>query len=213
MPVRLVVADDHEVVRLGLSLVLRQPEFQVVAMVGTCAETVSALERHQPDVLILDMRLPDGSGASVLPRARQLSPGTKTVVLTSYGDTRTLVEAMAGGADAVLLKDTDAEALRRTIRRLAAGDSVHEDSTRDLLGRLMPPQTDPREPQGWQELTPRELQIIAALARGLSNKQIGELLGITEKTVRNHMSEIFQKLGLRNRNQVLSLLATTGRMP
>lgn len=212
--VRIVIVDDHDVVRKGLAAVLGDcPDFEVVAMAPDAQGAVEAARIHQPDVLVLDLRLPDRPGTQAVPEIREASPNTRILVLTSYGQDRTVVAAVAAGVDGFLTKTTDSGALVDTIRALAAGRAPLGGQVGDALVRYLR-QGEPRsEMQEVREsLTPREWEVAQAVAEGLSNREVAARLSLAEKTVKNHVSDVLDKLGLTRRAQIVALLQGGGAM-
>lgn len=213
--VRVAVVDDHDVVRKGLAAVLGDCEdFEVVAMAADAAEAVAAARQHQPDVLVLDLRLPDRPGTQVVPEIREASPHTRILVLTSYGQDRSVVAAVAAGVDGFLTKTADAKALVDAIRLLAQGRTLLGGQVGDALVRFLrvgdaaPDRgTDIRD-----ALTQREWDVARAVAEGLSNREVAERLFLSEKTVKNHVSDVLNKLHLSRRAQIVALLQGGGVM-
>lgn len=204
---RILIVDDHEVVRVGIASVLEDAsDFAVVAMAGTAAQALSAAAEVHPDVVVLDLRLPDRPGTSIVPDLRRLVPGVRIVVLTSYGQDRAVVASMAAGVDAFLTKTANSDALVDTIRVVLAGRSVVPEASADVLWQYVRSAHSRTAPLG-AVLTPRELEVALAVAEGLSNRQVGERLHLSEKTVKNHVSEILGKLGAARRSQVARLIA------
>ena len=207
MSIRILIVDDHEVVRVGIASVLQDaPDLEVAAMVGTAAEALEAAGCLQPDVVLLDLRLPDRPGISIVGDLRHLAPEMRVVVLTSYGQDRAVVAALAAGVDAFLTKTADSGALIDTIRSVRAWRSVIQEGSADALRQYM------REARGRSSpvpttLTAREMEAACAVAEGLSNREVGERLNLREKTVKNHVSEILSKLGAARRSQVARLIA------
>ncbi|MCL6595133.1 MAG: response regulator transcription factor [Firmicutes bacterium] len=205
---RVVIVDDHEVVRVGLAAVLRdEPGIDVVAMVGTAAAAVEAAARYHPDVLVLDLRLPDRPGTAAVEEIRAVSPNTRILVLTSYGEDRAVLASVRAGVDGFLTKTTDSAALVEAVRALAAGRSLLRDQVADVLVRLVQTGgTEHRRPPARRGLTPREWEVAEAVADGLSNREIAERLHLSEKTVKHHVSEVLDKLGLSRRSQIAGVL-------
>lgn len=214
MGIRVVLVDDHEVVRVGLAAVLRdEPDMEVVDMAATAADALEAVRRSRPDVLVLDLRLPDRPGTEIVPEVRALSPGTRVLVLTSFGEDRAVLASVRAGVDGFLTKTADSQALVEAVRALAAGQSLLRTQVADVLVRMVQAgetgerqRSDPRT-----VLTPRETEIAAAVADGLSNREIAERLHLAEKTVKNHVSEILEKLEVVRRAQVAAALRRRGR--
>ncbi len=205
--IRLVIVDDHEVVRVGLASLLRDdPEFSVEAMAATAEDGLRAVRNAQPDIVVLDLRLPDRPGLEIVPEIRRSVPGSKIVVLTSYGEDQAMIAAVAAGVDAFLTKTVDSEALCSAIRNVAAGRQVLRDQVADALVRYVRQgdvashsEADP------DALTPREREVAEAVALGLSNREVAERLGLAEKTVKNHVSDILAKFRLSRRAQIVAL--------
>lgn len=208
MSVSIVIVDDHAVVRVGLTTVLAdRPDFQVKAAVGTAEEAMAAVGLHQPDVLVLDLRLPDRPGTAIVPDVRRLSPATRILVLTSYGEDRAVVEAVAAGVDGFLVKSADSGRLIAAIDDLMAGRPMLGEQVADALVRhLQAPEDTNLAVALADQLTRREMEVVMAVSRGLSNREIGDQLGLSEKTVKNHISDILSKLGLARRAQIVVLV-------
>ncbi len=224
--VRILIVDDHALVREGLASVLGDvADFEVVGTAGTAAEALSQAEALSPDVVVLDLRLPDRPGTAIVADLRTLVPAVRVVVLTSYGQERgVVVAAMAAGVDAFLTKSANTDALVDTIRTVLAGRAVFQGASADTLRQYVRA-TRAQDAPALSVLTPRELEVALAVAEGLSNRQVGERLQVSEKTVKNHVSEILSKLGANRRSQIPLLIApiagdvlaeastTTGRAP
>lgn len=211
---RIVLADDHDVVRLGLKMVLEQDEAnRVVAEAATAEAALQACEAHQPDVVILDIRMPPG--ASGLEACRTIVsrwPDTQVIMLTSYADDAVIAEAIEAGAVGYLLKAGDPRELNRALDAVREGASVLDPAVaRRVLALLREralPASDP-----FSSLTAREREILALLTEGRSNADIAERLVLSEKTVRNHLSGIFEKLGVSNRVEAAAWAARQRRAP
>jgi DNA-binding NarL/FixJ family response regulator len=190
--IRIVVADDHPVVREGLvAMLATEPDFEVVAQASSGAETISVVTTHDPDVLILDLAMPDFDGVEVL---RRLSNSrTRTIVFTVFDTDERIIAAVEAGAAGYLLKGAPRADLFAAIRVVAAGGSLLT-----------------REANTGARLTPRERDVLEHLARGLGNKQIAAALGISERTVKFHVSAVFTKLGARTRTAALRRAAEAG---
>lgn len=208
MSIRIVIVDDHEVVRLGLASVLRDvPDLEVVAMVGTAADALEAVATHRPDVVVLDLRLPDRSGIAILPEIRSRSPETRVLVLTSYGEDRAVLASVRAGVDGFLTKTTDSEALVEAIRSVAAGRKHLKEQAAEVLVRYVQREIPEGEGASPRELlTLREWEIAQLVAEGLSNREVALRLHLSEKTVKRHVSEILDKLGLVRRGQIVHVL-------
>ncbi|MEJ2666326.1 MAG: response regulator transcription factor [Deinococcales bacterium] len=209
MPIRVAIVDDHEVVRVGLASLLEDDEdISVVALAGSATDAIAAVRSSRPDVLVLDVRLPDGNGIDLVAEAKAVSPDTRVLVLTSYSGDDTIAEAVVAGVDGFASKTTDAESLVRTIRELAAGRDVLQAQVSAALIRYLqgPPVVEP--PGFAEQLTSREAQIAAFVTEGLSNREIGERMGISEKTVKNHVSNILSKMHAHRRTDIMRYFLT-----
>jgi DNA-binding NarL/FixJ family response regulator len=202
--IRVVLADDHPVITDGLTLMLKDyDDVSVVARASTAVEALAAVARERPDVLVLDLELPDRSGLEVLDELHGISDGPRTVIFSAYGGSTRVSEALERGAAAYVLKGTPSEELVRAIRTVASGQSYLSPSlSGDLINAL-------REPAR-ERLTGREVQILRLMASGLANKEIARDLGITERTVKFHVSEILARLGASNRAHAVSVARERG---
>ena len=204
----ILVVDDHEVVRQGLSAMLdRRPGFQVVAEAGTVAEALDAARRFRPDLVVMDVRLPDGSGVEACRDIRDEMPETRVVMLTSYPDEEAVLAAIIAGASGYLLKQVRA-------RDLVAGsklsDAVSRCWTRPSPARCSSgcagsPASD--EPDELAALTSQERKILALVAEGMTNKEIAAEVFLSDKTVKNYVSSILAKLNLERRAQAAAYVA------
>lgn len=207
-PIRLVLIDDSPLIRAGLRTVLEgHATVTIVGEAGTAAEGLAAVVQHKPDVVLLDLRLPDRPGLAACRDILQRRPGTRVIILTSATDERTVHEAIAIGAHGYLLKENDGASLVAAITRVAAGHSVLDPSIADQMVSLMKRGNEPTATERLSVLSPQERRVLALLADGLTNKEIGEKLGLTEKTVKNYLSNVFDKLHLSNRAQAAALHA------
>ncbi len=208
-PIRLVMIDDSPLIRAGLRAVLESyPGVAIVGEAGTAGEGLAAVMQHKPDVVLLDLRLPDRSGLTVCSDILKRRPDTRVLILTSATDERSVHEAIALGAHGYLLKENDGASLVAAITRVAAGHSVVDPSLTDQMVKLMKHGNEPTTVERLSVLSPQERRALALLAEGLTNKGIGEKLGLTEKTVKNYISNIFDKLHLTNRAQAAALYAS-----
>jgi len=200
--IRVLLVDDHAVVRLGLrSLLMNQPGFRVVGEAGTAAEAVTMARQARPDVILMDVRLPDGSGIEACRKIKAESPECRVVMLTSYSDEEAIVGAVMAGANGYLLKQADSERLTQAIRDAASGASSLDPRA---AGALLTQFRELSAKQAEAELaglTDRERRMLALIAEGYTNRAIGERLHLSEKTVRNHVSQLLRKLGFQRRSQ------------
>jgi two-component system response regulator DevR len=213
-PIRLVIIDDSPLIRAGLRAVMEgNAAVEIVAEAGTAELGMAAVMRHSPDVVLLDLRLPDRSGLTVCSEILRRRPETRVLILTSATDERNVHEAIALGAQGYLLKENDGASLVAAIIRVAAGHSVVDPSLTDQMVKLMKRAQEPNAAEQMAVLSPQERRVLALLTEGLTNKGIGEKLGLTEKTVKNYLSNIFDKLHLANRAQAAALYASFRRTP
>lgn len=200
--IRVLLVDDHAVVRLGLrSLLVNQPGFRVVGEAGTAAEAVALARQARPDVVLMDVRLPDGSGIEACRKIKSENPECRVVMLTSYSDEEAIVGAVMAGANGYLLKQADSERLTQAIRDAASGASSLDPRA---AGALLTQFRELSAKQAEAELaglTDRERRMLALIAEGYTNRAIGERLHLSEKTVRNHVSQLLRKLGFQRRSQ------------
>ena len=204
--IRVLLCDDHEVVREGLrGLIGRQSGMTVVGEAGTVAESIEAAARAKPDVVIMDVRLPDGSGVEACRSIREVRPETKVIMLTSYADDEALFASILAGAAGYLLKQTRGQAVVDAVTAVAAGRSLLDpDVTGKVLERLRESRS---EDPALASLTEQERKVVAGLAEGKTNREIGEALFLSEKTVKNYVSRILDKLGLSRRAEAAAYMA------
>lgn len=204
---RVLVVDDHPVVRSGLvALIDAQPDLLVVAEAGSGAEAVVQARTHLPDVVLMDLRMPGGDGVRATSEIARTQPGTRVLVLTTYDTDSDILRAVEAGATGYLLKDVTAERLVDAVRAAARGETVlAAPVAARLLKRLRMP--DP------SELTPRELDVLKGAARGLSNTDIGRDLHIGGATVKSHLLRVFAKLGVESRTAAVTVAMERGILP
>jgi DNA-binding NarL/FixJ family response regulator len=201
-PVRLLLVDDHKVVRLGLRTLLSgHAGIEIVGEAGTVAAAVEAALRLQPDVVLMDVRLPDGDGFEACRQIRRSQLDTRVLFLTSFAEEQIVLESIDAGGDGYLLKEIDEEHLVRAIRNVAAGQSILDPAvTRRVLERVKNSDT-PSTKVDWDRLSAQERRVLALVAEGKTNKEIGLALGLSDKTVKNYISNILDKLHLARRSQ------------
>lgn len=205
--IRLVVIDDHPVVRHGLvSMLSYESDMQVVGEAGDGAEAVRVILEQQPDVVLLDLRLPQLSGIEVMKQVRAKQTDTRFLVLTTYDADEYIVPALSAGAQGYLLKDTTPEELTRAIRALAAGGSPLEPAVAAKLLTSMKESDD-------DELSAREMDVLKLLVAGASNKMIAAQLNLSENTVKSHLSHIFSKLQVQSRAEAVAVALQRGIVP
>jgi DNA-binding NarL/FixJ family response regulator len=206
MTVRVYLLDDHEVVRRGLRDLLEAEGLEVVGESGLAREAAARIPALRPDVCVLDARLPDGSGIDVCREVRSVDPTIRALILTSYDDDEALFAAIMAGAAGYVLKQIGGQDLVEAVRHVAAGGSLLDPSvTARVLERMR--SGAPEQPDELRALTEREREILALIAEGLTNRQIGERLYLAEKTVKNNVSNLLAKLGLERRTQAAVLAA------
>jgi two-component system, NarL family, response regulator DevR len=199
-PYRVYLLDDHEVVRRGVRDLLEDSgEVTVVGESGSAAEAARRIPALRPDVAILDARLPDGSGIDVCREIRSVDPGIHALILTSYDDDEALFAAIMAGAAGYVLKQVSGTDLVDAVRRVAAGQSLLDPAvTARVLERV---RSGPPEDETLKRLTDQERRILALIAEGKTNRQIGEEMFLAEKTVKNYVSSLLAKLGMERRTQ------------
>jgi DNA-binding NarL/FixJ family response regulator len=206
MTVRVFLLDDHEVVRRGLRDLLESAGLEVVGEAGTAAQAIARIPALRPDVCVLDARLPDGSGIDVCREVRSIDPTIRALILTSYDDDEALFAAIMAGAAGYVLKQVGGDDLVEAIQHVAAGRSLLDPAvTTRVLERMRTGATD--EPEELASLTDQERRVLALIAEGLTNRQIGERMFLAEKTVKNYVSSLLAKLGLERRTQAAVLAA------
>jgi NarL family two-component system response regulator LiaR len=208
MVVRVVVADDHPVVRQGLRMLLAaDPELAVAGEAGTGVEAVRLARELRPDVVLMDLVMPEMDGIAATAAIRREAPGTEVLALTSVLEDASVADAVRAGAIGYLLKDTEVAELRRAIKAAAAGQVQ---LSREAAARLMKEVHAPQRPE---PLTGRETDVLRLMARGLANKQIARELGIAETTVKWHVQGILAKLGVESRTQAALHAMRVGLVP
>lgn len=198
--IRVLLVDDHEIVRLGLmTLIDDQPDMQVVAETGSAAHAVALVERLNPHVVLMDVRLPGESGIEATQTISSRFPDTHVVMLTSYADEEIVIRAIRAGAAGYVLKQVGNEELLRAIRAAAQGKALLDPSTTaQLISRVRKAERK-TDDNAFRDLSDRELDVLVEVARGKTNAEIGDALNLSEKTVRNYVSTILNKLNLKNR--------------
>lgn len=205
--VRVMLVDDHDVVREGLrALIQKRAEFSLVAEAASLASAIEEARRSTPDVIIMDVRLPDGSGIEACREIRALLPDTKVLMLTSYADEEAVLASIMAGASGYLLKQTRSQELIDAVERVARGDSLLDPSvTTRILERL-------RSGSGAKDdelslLSEQEQKILDLIADGKTNKEIAQDVFLSDKTVKNYVSSILSKLNLRRRSEAAAFIA------
>jgi two-component system response regulator DevR len=205
-PVRVFLVDDHEIVRRGVAEVLEEdPGIAVAGEAGSVAEALARIPAVRPDVVVVDMRLPDGNGAEVCRQLRLRVPSVRTLVLTSYADPEAVAAAARAGASGYVLKQVRGPALVAAVRTIAAGGTLFDP---DVAPARVPSARRPPDGENrLARLTDQERSVLRLIGEGLTNRQIGARMGLAEKTVKNYTSHLLAKLGLERRTQA-AILAT-----
>ena len=199
--VRVMIVDDHEIVRRGIAeIVDRSDGLEVVAEAGTVADALRRADLVLPDVILVDLQLPDGTGIDIMDELNRTHPEIKPVVLTSFDDDEALAESLQKGARAYVLKTVRGAEITDVIKAVAAGRVLLDERT---VTRRRADHNDPTA-----DLTPSEHKVLELIGDGLSNREIGERLGVAEKTVKNHITSLLSKMGLQRRTQVAAWVAS-----
>ena len=199
MSIKLLIADDHEVVRSGLKSLLSGTDIQIIAEAATGEEAMRLVERHKPDVVLLDIRMTSSDGLNALGRMKLNWPDLPVLMLSTYDNPTYIARAVALGASGYLLKGIGREALLAAIRRVSGGgDAWTREELRRVTGALATPRVsgDVEAP-----LTQRESEVLHQLAFGLTNKEIAQALGISYETVKEHVQHVLRKIGVSDRTQ------------
>ncbi len=202
---RVLLVDDHAIVRVGLrNLINDEPDLRVASEAGSCAEAIREAKGTAPDVIRLDLRLPDGSGVEIIDSLKRVAPRARVLVLTSFADDTLLLAALKAGADGYLLKDVAEADLIGAIREVVNAGVVTPQQRHAgegfggwRAGTAAPSPLDP--------LTGQERRVFELVGRGHSNREVAQATGLTEKTVRNYLSRVFDKLRVRRRSQLVAL--------
>ena len=202
MNLRILLVDDHEVVRLGVRVLIEDEEdMEVVGEAGSVQEAVSQARALAPDIVVLDMRLPDGHGVDACKQIKADRPETRVVVLTSFPDDDLILDAIAGGADGYVLKQIGSGELLSALRRVGSGESLLDPAVTNRVFARVKEMRQQEWAHAFSTLRSREMQVLALVARGMTNREIGGELHLSERTVRNYVSSILGKLGLISRSQ------------
>jgi len=206
----LLIVDDHEVVHQGLAALLgRRSEFHVVAEAGTVAEAVAAARRFRPDLIVMDVRLPDGSGIEACREIRAELPDTRVVILTSYPDEDAVLSAIIAGASGYLLKQIRARDLVAALEAVGRGESLLDPAVTGRILERIRRIASGDQPDELAQLTSQEQKILLLVAEGKTNKEIAAEVFLSDKTVKNYVSSILGKLNLERRAQAAAYMART----
>jgi two-component system, NarL family, response regulator DevR len=205
---RLLIVDDHEVVRQGLVALLdRRPGFQVVAEAGSVADAVEMARRHEPNLVVMDVRLPDGSGIEACREIRALLPATRVVMLTSFPDEEAVLSAIVAGASGYLLKQIRARDLVAGLEAVGRGESLLDPAVTEKILERIRRMAEGGYTDELAALTPQERKIVLLVAEGKTNREIAAEVFLSEKTVKNYVSSILSKLNLERRAQAAAFVA------
>lgn len=208
MTIRVMLVDDSEVVRIGLAAVLAQDTaLEIVGQASTSGEAIALAQRLSPDLVLLDVRIPEEGGIEAGRRIKEALPNTRLLFLSAFADDELVRAAILVGANGYLLKEIDAKSLIGSIKRVAAGESILDPGLRsgvlDWVLRSVPTTA----PAGHPSLTPQEQRIVALVAEGKTNKEIAVAMELSPKTVKNYLHNVFEKLGIQRRSQAAALHA------
>lgn len=205
---RVILVDDHEVVRVGLRTLLnRNPDLEIVDEASSGQEAVRKALMHRPDIVVMDVRLAGMSGIEACREITQAAPAVKVIMLTSYGDDDTLFEAIAAGASGYVLKQIGSNDLVKAIETVGRGDAALDPATTSRVFARMREEARRKEESAFSELTEQELRVLSFLAEGRTNREIADALTLGEGTVRNYVSSIFSKLHVNNRAEAAAYAA------
>lgn len=205
--VRVMIVDDHEVVREGLRALLnRRDGMTVVGEAGTVAQAIETAARVLPDVIVMDVRLPDGSGVEACREIRATLPNTRTIMLTSYADDEAVIASIMAGASAYLLKQTRGNQLAEAIIAVSKGESLLDPQVTRRVLEQMRDLASPA-PDKAAQLTENEMKILLAIAEGKTNREIAAEVFLSDKTVKNYVSSILNKLNLKRRSEAAAYIA------
>jgi DNA-binding NarL/FixJ family response regulator len=201
-PIRLLLVDDHEVLRIGLRTLFSEAGgFQVVGEAGTMAAAVTEAASLKPDVVLMDARLPDGSGVEACRTIRTAHQSTRVLFLTSFADDDSVLATILAGADGFLLKEVSGNHLIEAVKTVAGGQSILDPAVTQRVLARMKSLSVPAKEEKSDQLSPQEQRVLALVAEGLTNKEIAASLNLSEKTVGNYLGNIFQKLQISRRAQ------------
>jgi DNA-binding NarL/FixJ family response regulator len=193
--INILIVDDHPVVRQGLRAMLSsEPDFTVMGMAASAREAIGLIERNEPDVVLMDLRMPEMEGTEAIVELRKVKPNVRILVLTNYGSDEYIVRATQAGAMGYLLKNTPQEEIVKAVRMVYRSERY---VPKDIAQRLF-------EAIGRKELSPRELEVLAMVAQGCTNKDVALRLFISDKTVRNHVTSCLLKLHAKDRTEAVT---------
>ncbi|MFB3115703.1 MAG: response regulator [Nitrospirales bacterium] len=204
--IEILLVEDHEVVRIGLRTVLAQhPDFTIVAEVGTVEAATQEGIKLQPHIVLMDLRLPDGSGVDACRAILEACPNTRILFLTSYRDEDSMLAAILAGASGYLLKEVSPDRLIQAIELVADGHSILDHEVIKKVKSWVQKKTQPSTQAKKWDLSPQQFRVLEQVAEGKTNKEIGRVLGLSDKTVRNYLATIFEKLQITRRSQAAAM--------
>lgn len=211
--IKVFLVEDHELVRRGLtSLLSGRDGIELIGAEVSVAGAIRALETLNPDVAILDLRLPDGMGTSIVKELNKRNPAPKTLILTSYLEDSFVLQAMAVNVSGYLLKSIEGETLVQAVKDVYAGRSVYANEVAGVMASLVRGETEHRaQRERLDMLSTQEYRVLAEVSKGKSNKEVAEILGLSEKTVKNYLSNLLGKLGLNSRTEAAVMFVKYGR--
>ncbi len=207
--IKILIVDDHPVVREGIGAMLRrEPDFQIVGEASNGQEAVKKVHEVSPDVVLMDLRMPEMDGVEAITRIKEEKPEVKFIILTTYSDDEYIFRGIAAGARAYLLKDAPRDELFKAIRAVSRGESLIQpvvaSRVLDKLAELS------KKTPGVETLSDREIEVLRLMASGVSNKDIADRLSITQSTVKTHITSIFQKLNVTTRTEAVTTALKKG---
>jgi two-component system response regulator DevR len=211
-PIKVLLIDDSPIIRLGLRSALEDcADIVIAGEAGSATEGLAAAAKLKPDVVLLDLHLPDKSGLIACRELLKARPQPKVLVLTSSSNERNVQEALSAGARGYLLKDNDGGALARALRLVASGQPVIDPAMAGQMLNLVKHRGEMTAAGRLSQLSPQERRVVAFLAEGLTNKEIGDRLGLTEKTIKNYLATVFTKMNIARRSQAAALFVEAGK--
>ena len=208
--IKLIIADDHNIIRQGLRLILETEEdFDIIAEASDGAEAVDLCAKHHPDVVLMDLRMPGMDGLTAIEKLRETQPEIAVVILTTFNEDKLMLRGLQAGARGYLLKDTERSALFDTIRAAARGETLLKP---EIMARVLAMAGGAQQSLTESDisLTNRELEVLQAVARGDRSKEVAVQLGISERTVKAHLGNIYSKFGVDSRAAAIAIAAQKG---
>jgi two-component system response regulator DevR len=212
--IRVMLVDDHEVVREGLRALLnRRPNMSVVAEAGTVAQAIEMATTYTPDVIVMDVRLPDGTGVEACREIKEKLPAVRTIMLTSYADDEAVFASIIAGASAYLLKQTRGQQLAEAVEAVARGESLLDPQVTKRVLQQMRDLAAGNSSSPQSQLNENEYKILKLIAEGKTNREIAAEVYLSDKTVKNYVSSILSKLNLRRRSEAAAYIARRTAAP